>query len=81
MFDVVKKTKVQRGNFFMFFDNRERFSRYIRGVLIGLPVWYAIGILVTFSDKFAKEFGIGEIDPAKAVMCQYVGFAVDHFIV
>jgi len=75
MFEAIKKTNVQRGNFFMFFNNKERFSRYMRGVLIGLPVWYAIGILVTFSDKLAKEFGIGEIDPAKAVMCQYVGLA------
>ena len=76
MFDAVKKTNIQRGNFFMFFRDRERFLRYLRGILIGLPVWYTIGILVTFSDKFAKEFGIGEIDPGKAVMFQYAGLAV-----
>lgn len=75
MYDAIKKTSVPRGNFLMFFNNRERFFRYLRGVLIGLPVWYVIGILVTFSDKFAKEFGIGDIDPAKAVMYQYVGLA------
>ena len=76
MFNEVKKSNIQRGNFLMLFTNRERFLRYLRGILIGLPVWYAIGILVTFSDKFAKEFGIGEIDPAKAVMYQYVGIAL-----
>lgn len=75
MFDAVKKTNVSRGKFLMFFNNRERFWRYFRGILIGLPVWYVIGILITFSDKFAKEFGIGEIDPGKAVMYQYVGLA------
>ena len=75
MFDAIKRTNIQRGNFFMFFSNRERFLRYLRGILIGLPVWYTIGILVTFSDKFAKEFGIGEIDPGKAVMYQYAGLA------
>jgi MFS family permease len=75
MFDAVRKSDVRRGDFLMFFNNRERFGRYLRGILIGLPVWYAIGILVTFSDKFAKEFGIGEIDPGKAVMYQYVGLA------
>jgi len=42
-------------------------------VLIGLPVWYVIGILMTFSDRFAQEFGIGEIYPGKAVLYQYVG--------
>jgi putative MFS transporter len=75
MFDAVKKTNVSRGKFLMFFNNRERFGRYLRGILIGLPVWYVIGILITFSDKFAQEFGIGEIDPGKAVMYQYVGLA------
>src|SRR5216117_174225 len=76
MFDAVKKTNVSRGKFLMFFNNRERFLRYLRGILIGLPVWYAIGILVTFSDSFAKKFGIAQIDPAKAVMYQYIGIAL-----
>lgn len=75
MFDSVKKSNVPRGQFLMFFNNGERFLRYLRGILIGLPVWYVIGILITFSDKFAQEFGIGEIDPGKAVMYQYVGLA------
>ncbi len=73
MFKDVKKKAISRGNFFMFFKDRDRFLRYLRGVLIGLPVWYVIGILMTFSDNFAKEFGIDNIDPAKAVMYQYVG--------
>ena len=73
MFNAVKKATIARGNFFMFFTSRDRFFRYLRGVLIGLPVWYVIGILMTFSDNFAREFGIGEIDPAKAVLYQYVG--------
>jgi len=73
MFKEVQKTAIPRGNFFMFFQDRDRFLRYLRGVLIGLPVWYVIGILMTFSDNFAKEFGIDNIDPAKAVMYQYVG--------
>ena len=73
MFNKIKKPTVTRGNFFMFLTHRDRFLRYLRGVLIGLPVWYVIGILMTFSDNFAKKFGIENIDPAKAVMYQYVG--------
>jgi len=75
MFNQLKKSTIARGNFLMFFTNRDRFLRYLRGVLIGLPVWYVIGVLMTFSDNFATEFGIGEIDPAKAVLYQYVGLA------
>jgi len=73
MFNAVRRTAIARGNFLMFFTNRDRFFRYLRGVLIGLPIWYVIGILMTFSDNFAKKFGIDNIDPAKAVMYQYVG--------
>src|SRR5215470_269982 len=76
LFDELKKTTATRGNFFMLFNNGERFLRYLRSILIGLPVWYTIGILVTFSDKFANEFGIGQVNPGKAVMYQYAGLAL-----
>jgi len=75
MFDQVKKMQVQRGNFLMLFNNKERFLRYLRCVLIGLPAWYVIGVLVTFSDKFGDEFGIRNIDPGKSIMFQYMAIA------
>lgn len=76
MYGEVKKSGVQRGNFLMLFSKKERALRYLKGVLIGLPVWYAIGILVTFSDKFGREFGIENIDPGKAIMYQYIGIGL-----
>lgn len=75
MYDKVKHSGVVRGSFIMLFNKKERALRYLKGVLIGLPVWYAIGVLVTFSDKFGKEFGIEGIDPGKAIMYQYFGIA------
>ncbi len=68
-------TSVQRGNFLMFFQKKERFVRYMRCVLIGIPAWYVIGVLITFSDQFGKEFGIDNIDPGKAIMMQYLAIA------
>jgi MFS transporter, putative metabolite:H+ symporter len=75
LFAKVKTTNIQRGNFWMFFNNRDRFVRYMRCILIGLPAWYIIGVLVTFSDQFGKEFGIPDIDPGKAIMFQYLAIA------
>ena len=43
--------------------------------MIGLPVWYIIGVLIGFSDKFAAEFGIEGFDQPKALMLQYVALA------
>ncbi len=75
LFMKIKSSAVQRGNFFMFFTNKERFVRYLRCILIGLPAWYIIGVLVTFSDQFGIAFGIEGIDPGKAIMFQYMAIA------
>jgi MFS transporter, putative metabolite:H+ symporter len=75
LYTQITKTEVQRGNFLMFFNNRARFFRYLRCVLIGLPAWYIIGVLITFSDQFGKEFGIPNIDPGQAIMYQYLAIA------
>ncbi|MFT3681016.1 MAG: MFS transporter [Ferruginibacter sp.] len=75
MYDNTKKADVQMGNFFMLLDNKDRFMRYLRGILIGLPVWYIIGVLISFSDAFAKEFKITGFDQPKALMLQYAALA------
>src|SRR5436190_89485 len=57
IFKEVKKSAVKRGNFLMLFSNADRFKRYLLGILIGLPTWYVIGVLVTFSSEFGKWMG------------------------
>lgn len=75
MYDRVKKESVKLGRFSMFFTSRERCWRFLRGILIGLPVWYIIGVLITFSDEFARQFGISGFDQPTALMLQYVALA------
>ncbi len=75
LFNQIKESSVQRGNFLMFFTSKERFIRYLRCILIGLPAWYIIGVLVTFSDQFGIAFGIDGIDPGKAIMMLYLAIA------
>lgn len=75
MFKEIATTNVPRGNFLMFFSNRRRAMLYLRCIMIGIPAWYIIGVLVTFSDQFGKEFGIDGVDPGKAIMYQYMAIA------
>ncbi|MET0394430.1 MAG: MFS transporter [Chitinophagaceae bacterium] len=75
MYDSVKHANVQMGDFLMMFNNRERFVRYMRAIFIGLPVWYVIGVLISFSDEFAREFKITGFDQPKALMLQYAALA------
>lgn len=81
LFTASKNAEVEHGNFLMFFTNWDRFVKYIQCVLIGLPVWYIIGILVTFSDQFGKEMGIEGVDPGKAIMYLYLAVGVGDFAV
>jgi len=82
MFTLVKETKVIRGNFFMFFTNKERFSKYIKCILIGLPTWFVIGVLVSFSDQFGIRMNLTEaVDPGKAIMFAYVGISLGDIAV
>jgi MFS family permease len=75
MYAEARDEEAPMGKFFMFFQDRNRFLRYLRGILIGLPVWYVIGILISFSDEFAKRFGIAGFDQPRALMLQYVALA------
>jgi putative MFS transporter len=82
MFHEAKKLNVQRGNFFMLFNNKVRFKKYILGILIGLPTWFVIGVLVTFSSEFGKQFGITEqIDPGKAIMYAYAAISIGDILI
>jgi MFS family permease len=79
---VEKEEKVSKGNFLMFFTDLKRFRKYLFAILIGLPTWYIIGILVSFSKEFGTAFHIREaIDPGKAVMYAYVAIAFGDILI
>jgi MFS family permease len=82
MFKCLQQSSVTKGNFLMFFTNWHRFKKYILSILIGLPTWYAIGVLVTFSKEFGKAFGIEEeVNPGKAVMYSYIAIAIGDVLI
>jgi MFS family permease len=77
MFQHAKNSQSTRGNFFLLFANRQRLFKYLRCVLIGLPTWYVIGILVTFSPEFAKELGVkGSVSGGTSIMFAYGGLVM-----
>ena len=67
---------VSRGNFFMLFNNSQRFLKFLGCVLIGLPIWWGIGILITFSPEFARELGIAGVTAGNSIMYSYIGLTV-----
>lgn len=70
------KSQLAKGDFLSFFTNGRRLKLYLRCIGIGIPTWYVIGILATFSNEFGKVLGIGEaVKPGLAVMWCYIGLA------
>ena len=66
----------------MFFTNAERFKKYLLAILIGLPTWFVIGILVNYSNLFAKAlYGNNSIDSGKAIMYAYVAIAIGDILI
>jgi len=80
IFLKIKEQHVERGNFFQLFNQRERFVKFLGCILIGLPIWYVIGILITFSPEFAKAMNIGGVVAGDAVMFSYIGLAAGDMI-
>lgn len=56
----------KKGDFVSLFMNKKMFFKYTNCILIGLPLWFLVGILITFSPEFAKALGIQDADTIKA---------------
>lgn len=81
MFDKVKESSVKRGNFFSLFSTGKRLVKYISCIIIGMPVWFVIGILITFSKEFGEVLGItGPVSTGKSVMYHYIGASIGSII-
>lgn len=77
IFNNLKKSNIKRGSFLSLFKSKKIFFKYLRCILIGLPIWYAVGILITFSPEFSKILKInGNVTAGKAIMLTYVGITI-----
>jgi MFS transporter, putative metabolite:H+ symporter len=82
MFQQLKggSTQVARGNFLMLFNNWKRFMKYLRCILIGLPLWCIVGVLVAFSPEISRALNIqGEVKVAQAIAFTYLGITFGGF--
>lgn len=80
MFESVKQIGASRGNVLQLFNTWERARKYAAVVLIGVPIWYVIGILITFSPEIGRALGMTEAPTAgRAVLFAYLGLAGGDF--
>ncbi|MHC8950620.1 MFS transporter [Sphingobacterium hungaricum] len=79
--DVSKNTAINKGSILLFFNNKERFIKYMKCIAIGLPTWFCIGILAMLGNEIGKAHGLTEdIKPGLAIMWAYVGLSAGDFL-
>lgn len=72
---------VSKGNFFQLFTSWTTFKKYVYCILMGLPIWYIIGILVFSAPEITQLIGIqGTITGGDAIMYCYIGLSVGDFV-
>jgi len=77
MYKNVEKADVSKGNFFMLFNNWNRFKKYLYCILIGAPLWYVVGVLITLSPEFGKALGAAEpLNAGTGILYSYIGISV-----
>ena len=80
LFQQIEKN-VQKGDFLSLFTNKERFMKYFYCILIGLPVWYIVGILILVAPEMSKALNVqGEISGGKTIMFCYTGLSIGDFL-
>jgi MFS transporter, putative metabolite:H+ symporter len=80
----LEDTSIERGNFFKLFNDWTRFRKYLACIVVGIPIWFSVGILVLLAKEFAKIIHINGIDESQisgiAIVWLYLGLATGDIV-
>jgi len=81
MYSHVASSNVSKGNFFSLFTSRKQAYKYFSIIATAFPIWYVIGVLVTFSPETGKAMGMVEVPVAgTALIYGFSGLTVGDFL-
>lgn len=80
MYKSLKNSNVSKGNFLKLFTSKDRFLRYLYCILIGLPIWFVVGILITFSPEFGIVLSVNApVKAGSSILFTYTGLIFGDF--
>lgn len=82
LYEAIKsRTNLRRGDLRILFSSRKRFIKYLQVILVGIPIWYIIGIIITFSPEISRSLGMKDpVSAGKSIMYCYVGLCVGDLL-
>jgi MFS family permease len=75
MFIESKTISKARGSFYLLFSSGKRTMKYIACILMGVPIWYSVGLLITLSPEIGKLHGIDGLKLSVCFILFQVGIA------
>jgi len=70
-----------RGQWLRLFTHTSFAIRYLRCIFIGVPIWFVVGLLLTFSPELAKHTGVlGPIDAGHSILYGYIGLTLGDLL-
>jgi MFS transporter, putative metabolite:H+ symporter len=78
MFEKMKDSGARKGNFLDLFRKKDRAIQYLSIIMIAVPVWYVMGILITFAPEIFHSMNITAFKPnaGKSIMFAYLGITI-----
>jgi MFS family permease len=71
LFNAMKDKTSNKGNLRLLFKNKDYIIKYISICVLGFPVWYVNGVVMTFTPEIAKAWGMTEIPSVSTVFTYY----------
>ena len=81
MFKNIEQSNVSRGNFFKLFTNWERFKKYLYCILIGAPLWYVVGVLISLQPEFGIALhAVSKLNAGDGIQYAYIAIAIGGIV-
>ena len=74
---IEAQSDVRRGDLRLLFGNLSCLRRYLSCVLLGLPIWFLVGLIMTFAPEIGQEMNIPTpLTTANAILYFYGGLVI-----
>lgn len=71
LFNEMKGKTSNRGDLRLLFKNKDYIKKYISICVLGFPVWYVNGVVMTFTPEIAKAWGMAQAPTVSEVVIYY----------